>query len=79
MFFVYIIRNQAGYSYTGHTGNLDDRLARHNGNRELATKNRGPFKLVYKEVFKTRAEAMSREKFLKSGKGRAFIASLKIK
>jgi predicted GIY-YIG superfamily endonuclease len=31
--------------------------------------------LIYEENFATRAEAMAREKFLKTGKGREFLKS----
>ena len=59
--------------YIGHTNNLDDRLERHNNNREKSTKNKGPWALIHSEKFKTRAEAMKREKEMKSGKGREWL------
>lgn len=37
------------------------------------TKLRGLWKLVYKEEYTTKTEALKREKFLKSGKGREFL------
>jgi len=37
------------------------------------TKNRGPWGLVYQERYGSRSEAMIREKFLKSGKGREML------
>jgi len=35
-----------------------------------STSHHGPFKLIHTEEFSSRSEAMIREKFLKSGKGR---------
>ena len=35
-----------------------------------------PFDLVYFETYKTRSEAVAREKFLKSGAGREFIKEI---
>lgn len=55
-----------GRFYTGHTANLRNRLAQHNGGRVRSTKARRPLELVYWESFKTRAEVMRREKKLKA-------------
>jgi predicted GIY-YIG superfamily endonuclease len=35
-------------------------------------------RLVYFEEYKTRAEALTREKFLKTGAGREFLKELKL-
>ena len=71
MFFVYILRSESnGQFYTGHTENVTQRLGQHNEGLTKSTKNRGPWKLVHCEEFATRAEAMHREKFFKSGQGR---------
>lgn len=72
---VYVIKNLKNGIYIGQTNNLDDRIRRHNNNTEKYTKNKGPFELIYSEKFDTRAEAMKREKMLKSGKGREWIKS----
>jgi len=36
-------------------------------------KQKGPWQLIHKEKYSTRGEAMKREKFLKSGRGREWI------
>ncbi len=60
--------------YIEYTSDLESRLLSHN---TLATKGWTikfrPWKLVYKEEFETKKEAMIREKQLKSAKGREFI------
>jgi len=76
MFFVYVLRNQKGNLYTGHTNNLERRLNQHNSGLEKSTKNKGPWQLVYQEKFTTRGLAMIREKELKTGKGRDFLKSV---
>lgn len=73
MFFVYIFLNDIGKIYIGQTNNLDSRLNRHNSNQCKFTKNKGPWRIIFNESFKTRSEAMNREKFLKSRKGREWI------
>jgi putative endonuclease len=71
MYFVYVIRNQSsGRNYTGYSADLTQRLGQHNHGITKSTKNRGPWRLLHQEEFATRSEAMKREKFLKTGKGR---------
>ena len=72
-YFVYVLKNSEGVLYIGQTKDLNDRIIRHNTNRSKYTKNKGPYKLIYKEQFSSRSESMKREKELKSGKGRAWI------
>jgi putative endonuclease len=62
--------------YVGSTGNLEDRLLRHNSGRSTFTKNGIPWKLVYTEKFDTRIEAVQRELFIKKQKSRKYIAQL---
>jgi putative endonuclease len=71
MHLVYVLRNQNnGRHYTGYTTDLTRRLGQHNGGITKSTKNRGHWEMLYHEEFASRAEAMKREKFLKTGKGR---------
>ncbi len=72
MFFVYVLQSErTGRLYIGSTENLERRLAEHNTDLATATKNRGPWRLMHSEFFTTRKEAMARERYLKTGKGRA--------
>jgi predicted GIY-YIG superfamily endonuclease len=36
----------------------------------LATSSRGPWKLIYYEAYRNQADALGRERYLKSGSGR---------
>jgi putative endonuclease len=77
MFFVYILENNIGKYYIGQTNNLADRLNRHNSHRSKYTSfDSGNWKIVYKEEYNTRSEAMRREKYLKSQKSKSFISEL---
>lgn len=70
LFFVYILKSTKDDKlYIGQTNNLKDRLTRHNTGKVAATKNRRPLTIIHKEEYLTRAEAMQREKYLKSLKG----------
>ncbi len=81
-FFTYAIYNESrGKIYIGHTENLESRLKRHNHElpnklKSYTNKNDGFWRLVHKESFSTRKEAMKREKELKSSRGRNFIRQL---
>ena len=69
--FVYVLRSLATRRfYTGATTDLEVRLAQHNSDVSRSTKNRGPWIVVHQEEFATLAEALRREKILKTGKGR---------
>ena len=60
--------------YVGFTSDLDARFRSHN---ELGTKGwtikYRPWVILYTEEYETKAEAMRREKALKSSRGRAFL------
>jgi putative endonuclease len=77
MFFVYVLRNSStGRNYTGFTSNLTQRIGQHNAGITKSTKNRGFWELVYQEEYSTRAEAMRRERQLKSGQGREELSRI---
>ena len=61
--------------YVGQTSDLSRRIVQHNLGKHRYTKRYVPWKILYTEKFKTRAEAMKREKELKSHQGRNFIRS----
>ena len=74
MFYVYVLQSQStGRFYTGYATDIEQRVGQHNHGITKSTKNRGPWKLVHSEAYSTRAEAMRRERFLKSGQGRAEV------
>ena len=75
MFKVYILYSETyNKIYIGFTSNLEERLLAHN---QLATKGWTikfrPWILLYTEDFETKADAMLREKQLKSARGREWI------
>jgi putative endonuclease len=71
MFTTYVLRSvSTGHFYTGSTSDFDARMKQHNSDLSTSTKNRGPWELLYREEFKTRAEAMARERYFKTGAGR---------
>jgi len=66
MFYVYILRSKIdGDLYIGYTGDLKRRFAEHNSGKNRSTKGRIPFELIYYEAYRSKVDAMRREKALK--------------
>jgi len=65
-FFVYILRCADGSYYTGHTDNLEKRIAEHiEGTFGGYTSKRRPIELVFSQTFPTREEAFTIERRIK--------------
>ena len=74
---VYVLRSQStGRPYVGFTSDTVQRLGQHNAGITKSTKNRGPWELIYSEPHSTRAAAMKRERYFKTGQGREEIKRL---
>ena len=77
MFITYILESEKdGKYYIGSTSEINKRLLTHNNGYSNYTKNRGPFKLIYREEYETLSEAKKREYHLKSLKSRVAIDNL---
>jgi len=65
-FWVYILCWADNSYYTGHTDNLEERIAKHKtGEIEGYTSTRLPVRLVFSEQFPTREEALTCERQIK--------------
>ena len=74
---VYVLYSRTkGETYVGQTGNVERRLASHNGGRVRSTRGGAPWELVEQEEYATRAEAVVRERWYKSRSGRRRIHEL---
>jgi putative endonuclease len=66
-YYVYVLQCVDGSYYTGYTQDLDNRVRLHmNGNGARYTRIHKPKRLVHSETYKTRSEAMKRERRLKT-------------
>ena len=71
MHFVYVLRSEvADRRYIGSCADVNQRLGQHNAGISSSTKHWRPWVLVHQEAFGSRAEAMQRERYLKTGRGR---------
>ena len=74
MFYVYVLhsRKDNGF-YIGYSADLRKRIAEHRDGISFATAYRRPWKLIYYEAYTEAADALGREKYLKSGAGRRLL------
>jgi putative endonuclease len=72
---VYILFSEKSQKY--YTGFTSDLISRFHSHNELSTKGwtikYRPWKVIYVEFFASKTEALAREKYLKSGKGREYL------
>ncbi len=74
MFYTYVLQSSKdGNFYTGFTKDLKIRFEQHNNGQVPSTKNRIPLVLVYYEACRDQADALKREKYLKTFHGKMFI------
>jgi putative endonuclease len=66
MFYIYILRSVSDRSlYVGYTPDLRARLIKHNKGYVVSTRNSRPWELTYYEAYKSKNDAVRREKALK--------------
>jgi putative endonuclease len=75
-FYTYILVNESGDYYKGHTSDLSNRIIEHNAGKTKSNKSKGPYRLFYYEIYPTRELAVQREKYFKSGAGRRYVKKL---
>jgi putative endonuclease len=76
MFYTYILKSKRDNRlYTGYTSDLRKRFKEHSEGKSKYTKAGGPYELIYYEACVEKEDAMNREKYLKSGRGKRFISS----
>ena len=77
MYYVYILFSlKDNKLYVGYTNNLRRRMSEHKNGMSLATSNRRPLGLIYYEAYMNQRDAMSREKYYKTGWGRNYIKKI---
>ena len=73
MYYVYILRNEKGETYTGYTSDLRKRLKSHKDGRNESTRGH-QWELIYYEAYKAEQDARNRETKLKeSSQAKRFL------
>ena len=71
MFFAYVWQSTvAKRRYVGSAADVVKREGQHNAGLCKSTKPSRPWKVIHQEAFESRGEAMRRERYLKTGRGR---------
>lgn len=74
-FYVYVLESTRDKQrYIGFTTNLRKRIEEHNKGQSFATRPRLPMKLIYFEACTNKEDAQRREEYLKTTRGRRFLA-----
>ena len=77
MYYVYVLTSlKDSKLYIGFTNDLKRRLKEHNSGKNASTKSRIPLELVYYEAHLSKADAMRRERYFKTTKGRSTLRQM---
>ncbi|OGB74078.1 hypothetical protein A2V68_02515 [candidate division Kazan bacterium RBG_13_50_9] len=77
MYYVYILRSKIdGNLYVGFSEELKQRISDHNTGKNLSTQARKPLDLIFYEAFTDKFDALRRERYLKTNKGKTTIKQM---
>ena len=69
-YYVYMLKSKGNkpVTYVGYTNNIKNRIKLHNTGKGAKFTRGRQWKLIYKEIFKTKKEAISREYYIKNNR-----------
>ena len=69
-YYVYMLKSKSlkSVTYVGYTKNIKERLALHNSGKGAKFTRGRTWKLIYKEVFRSKSKAISREYYIKKNR-----------
>ena len=69
-FYVYMLKtlNKSNITYVGYTNNLNKRIKLHNSGKGAKFTRGRKWKLIYKEKYSTKNQAISREYYIKNNR-----------
>ena len=69
-FYVYMLKSKCikSVTYVGYTNDLKNRIALHNSGKGAKFTRGRQWRLIYKEIFVSKKEAISREYYIKNNK-----------
>lgn len=77
MFYTYVLRSQKdGNLYIGYTENLKKRFKEHQDGQSPATSPRRPLDLIFYEAYLNKYDALRREKYFKTSKGKTTLQNM---
>lgn len=76
-YYVYILRSlKDRLFYIGYSEDLKNRIKDHNSGKNNSTKNRRPLELIFYEAFAHKADALRREAYFKTTKGKTTLKQM---
>lgn len=74
MHYFYVLRfDKNGKLYYGSTNDLKRRVKEHSNGKSVFTSKNGSFKLIFYEAYINKKDALSTEKYFKTGHGREVL------
>lgn len=75
-YYVYVLSMTDGKLYVGYTSDLYKHISEHSSGLVTSTKPRLPLKLIFYEAYRNKYDALRREKYLKSSKGKTTLKTM---
>jgi len=77
MYYTYVLKSQRDKKlYIGYSADLEKRFLQHQKGEVESTKHRRPLDLVFYEAFKDKRDAIRREKYFKTDKGKSSLKQI---
>lgn len=77
MYYVYVLLSGKDHNfYVGFSEKLEQRVDEHSAGKNISTKLRRPLKLIYFEGHTSRFDALRREQYFKTTKGKATLKQI---
>ena len=74
MYYVYVLQSRKdGKRYIGQSDDLRRRISEHENGKLTSTKHRRPIKLIFYEAFSAKEDAIRRERYFKTSKGKSTL------
>lgn len=76
-YYVYVLQSlKTDWIYVGSTSDLRKRFKSHNDGENLSTKGYIPFKLIFYEAYLSKKDALRREEYFKTTKGKTTLRTM---
>lgn len=76
-YYVYVLQSlKADWIYVGSTSDIRQRFKSHNDGENLSTKGYAPFKLIFYEAYLSKKDALRREEYFKTTKGKTTLRTM---
>jgi len=76
-YYVYVLQSlKIDWIYVGFTSDLKQRVKSHNNNENYSTRKYAPLKLIFYEAYPSKRDALRREGYFKTTKGKSTLRKM---